>query len=550
MAGVPALLLSLGTAATVFLPARASAQFVTSAAPQATGLNGWHYSPLLTIGDTINNAGGSSYTPAGILDGIGAVEGSTVGLNSNIVRVLVNHEISAGQGTSYQVNNGSLTISGGARISYFDIDKTSRQIVGSGIAYDAIYDRSSNLVTDTNQFNDVLAKTTLDRFCSGSAFGRHSFGNGIGFEDPIYLAGEETNDGTQWALDIKNGNLWAVPRMGRGRWENWTELNTGRTDTVALLGGDDDGTSAPLYLYIGQKNAVGDGSFLDRNGLQQGKLYAWKAEGGEANPSQFQGTGSSRNGQWVELTNQGTGSGYANGWATAATLHAEAYSKGAFAFSRPEDVTTNPQDGTRAAFTSTGQANLFGGADKWGMTYVLDLDFAFTPAGELDTNASQASLKILYDGNDAGGNQFAHPDYGLRSPDNLDWADDGYLYVQEDAAFSGFCDTSGETPSVWQVNSQTGTATRIAQLVPTAGTACEQWESSGILDVTALFPTQPGEKLFLFDVQAHGLPVAPGLVEGGQLGFLATPVPEPLTLLGAGTAIGFGAFFKQELRKN
>jgi hypothetical protein len=67
--------------------------------------------------------------------------------------------------------------------------------------------------------------------------------------------------------------------------------------------------------------------------------------------------------------------------------------------------------------------------------------------------------------------------------------------------------------------------------------------------VTALFSTQPGEKLFLFDVQAHGLPVAPGLVEGGQLGFLATPVPEPLTLLGAGTAIGFGAFFKQELGK-
>ena len=29
-----------------------------------------------------------------------------------------------------------------------------------------------------------------------------------------------------------------------------------------------------------------------------------------------------------------------------------------------------------------------------------------------------------------------HQDAGLRSPDNLVWAKDGYIYVQEDAAFS------------------------------------------------------------------------------------------------------------------
>ncbi|MGV2390515.1 MAG UNVERIFIED_CONTAM: hypothetical protein LVR29_26645 [Microcystis novacekii LVE1205-3] len=72
---------------------------------------------------------------------------------------------------------------------------------------------------------------------------------------------------------------WAAPEMGRGAWENWTEIDTGRSDRIAMIGGDDT-ESAPLYLYIGEKNGVGDGSFLDRNGLKQGKLYVWVGDEG------------------------------------------------------------------------------------------------------------------------------------------------------------------------------------------------------------------------------------------------------------------------------
>ena len=541
------LLLALGTAGVVLSLGSAQSQFATSAPPQAQGLNGWHYAPLVTVGDAL-----AGYTPVGIFDGIGAVPGQTVGLSSKVVRILVNHEVGQGVGASYPVNKGSLTIPGGARISYFDLDKITRKVLSAGIAYDVIYDRLGNLISDLSQFHDVNSYESLVRFCSGSAFGmatfgRDSKGKAIGFEDPIYFAGEETNDGTQWVLNIKERELWAVPMMGRGNWENWAELNVGRSDVVALLGGDDYGVSKsnpapspPLYLYIGQKGVDAKGnpsnSFLARNGLAKGKLYVWKADRGDKTPQEFKGTGESRTGIWVDLTNQGTGTGFVKGFATAATLRQEAKDKGAFLFSRPEDVTTNPLDGTLAAFTSTGRGSLYS-SDNWGKTYSIALDFAFDSNGELDTGRATAFVKILYDGDDAGNGQFSGSDYGLRSPDNLDWANDGFIYVQEDPAtqVSQFCATSREAPSIWQIEPKTGKLTRVAQVVPgapfsygqsnPAPNACDEWESSGILDVTELFDTKPREKLFLFDVQAHGVTngniATENLVQGGQIGFLS-----------------------------
>lgn len=51
------------------------------------------------------------------------------------------------------------------------------------------------------------------------------------------------------------------------------------------------------------------------------------------------------------------------------------------------------------------------------------------------------------------------------------------------------------------------------------------WESSGVLDVTSLLQTLPGERLLVVTVQTHGVqdgPIGgtPLLDEGGQLVFL------------------------------
>jgi Ca2+-binding RTX toxin-like protein len=157
----------------------------------------------------------------------------------------------------------------------------------------------------------------------------------------------------------------------------------------------------------------------------------------------------------------------------------------------------------------------------------VDFDFS---SGDIAAN-----IKILYDGDDAGAGQFAGPDFGLRSVDNLDWADNGYIYLNEDRSTepsSLFGGTSGEEASIWKLDPNSGQLTRIGEIdrsaVPAGQTDSSptdlgNWESSGILDVSELFD-QPGGSLFLFDVQAHSLTggtiTSENLVQGGQLAFL------------------------------
>ena len=217
---------------------------------------------------------------------------------------------------------------------------------------------------------------------------------------------------------------------------------------------------------------------------------------------------------------------------------------GAFLFSRPEDVATNPNDHTEIVMGSTGRPNLFP-QDSWGTTYTF----------KNDLTALTAEATVLYDGDVAPG--FAGPDFGLRSPDNLDWADDGNIYLQEDRSIGAFCDTSMEEASIWQLDPNNGNQlTRIAQMdrsvVVPAGvtdgdpTDCGDWESSGILDVTELFGSE--ERLFILNTQAHsirdGIIATENLVQGGQLIFLES-VPEPtstLGLLALAGAVGAGTY--------
>ncbi|WP_017301148.1 esterase-like activity of phytase family protein [Nodosilinea nodulosa] len=494
--------------------------FDTTQPAQVSGLNGYTVDPLITIGDEING-----YTAPGVPDGLGAIA-----IDENTIRLFVNHEIASDEEVySYSLANGTeLT---GARVSYFDIDKTTRTVVNAGLAYDTIYNRAGDSVDDASD----LEFGGLNRLCSAQLIPANQFGEGMGIVDNIFFTGEETGGGTEYALDVATGELWAVPAMGVAAWESVTEIDTGSTDKVAFLVGDDR-APAPMTLYVGEKNALGDGSFLDRNGLAQGQLYVWVSDEGDADPSTFRGTGSSRSGKFVavdyyrpDLASDDGSSGYdALGYATQTQQDLLATDAGAFLFSRPEDLATNPNDGTMAVLNSTGRDSLFGGVDSWGTTYTFDLDF-----GGSDITAT---VKAIYDSDDAGGGQFAGPDFGIRSQDNLDWADDGYIYVQEDRALSDFGQTSGEEASLWRLDPNTSEAVRVGQVNRTTGIPDGQtdgaigdignWETSGIIDVSTLFGEDPGE-LFLFDVQAHsvedGIIADAGLVQGGQIAFLSGP---------------------------
>ncbi len=495
---------------------------LTTAAPMLRGENGYTVTSLLTIGETLTGTTGAlnsttsgNYTPTGILDGIGAYS-----LDADTVRVFVNSELSQAAGANYQLENG--TTLRGARVHYFDIDKDTKAVVDGGIAYGSIYDRAGNLVTAASQ----LDGGALGRFCSGGIFEADEFGAGNGIVDRIYFTAEETTNGSFWALDTATGDLWGVPEFGRGGWENVAQVDTGTTDRVAFLLGDDGPNGMPLYLYVGTKHAGGD--FLDRNGLKDGQLYVWKADAAGVNsPAEF--ASGNANGTWVaiearDITKAGQPGYDALGYKNETTLRAEADAVGAFSFSRPEDLSVNPFNGTQVAFASTGASIAAGNTadgvadatDIWGTVYTINLNFS-------NINAPTGTLTVLNNGN-------SDPNRSLRNPDNLDWGDDGYLYINEDRSTTWTGTPNTNEASILRVDPVSGAITRVAEIdrsaVPfgqTDGNPGDfgNWESSGVLDVSTLFGLAGGS-LFLTDVQAHSINLTSlGLQEGGQLALVA-----------------------------
>jgi len=387
------------------------------------------------------------------------------------------------------------------------------------------------------QFGETGAggENGFSRFCSSSLFEPGLFSSGSGFVDPIYFAGEEVDDGVFYALDVTNGDMHAAPMLGRGAWENLTLVDTGNPDQVGLLLGDDT-VGNLLYLYVGQKNAAGDGSFLDRNGLAEGQLYVWAADdrdigtGFHIDPTTFNAQGESLAGTFLPLevfdpSKAGTDGFDQFGYALQATLQAEGEALGAMEFIRIEDLATDPEDGMTVAFNVTGRSDEYDNSDQLGSTMLTDLDFS-------DPSSPKAQLSILYDGD-------SDPDATLRSPDNIEWADNGFIYAQEDRA-TDLWDTlaNQNEASIIRLSPDLSNPdpVRVAEIdrsavVPAGTTDAEDdelgaWESSGIVDVSELFD-QPAGSLFVFDVQAHGVEdgviAEQDLVEGGQLAYLVGP---------------------------
>jgi hypothetical protein len=488
---------------------------------QITGLAGWTTEAVFTIGES---SGG--YTPPGIPDGMGAFD------RGDEVVIVVNHELNATSGYEFTLTNGATLR--GARISKLTFDRETRALLSVEPAFDTIYNRAGSPVTGPAD----LDFGGLARLCSAG----YVAAGQAGFVDDIFFTGEETgsgNGGSEFILDVAGETLYAAPWMGRAAWESAAALDVpGINEThVAVLIGDDRG-GAPLLLYVGEKQTGGD--FLARNGLANGRLYMWKADNGDTSPEDWSGTGTSRSGHFVEVMNYNDGSGDPAdfdelGFATIDYLDEQQADLGAFRFSRPEDVHTNPQagKGNQVAFASTGRSSLFP-SDSWGTTYLVDVKIS---RGNIRNGTIAADITILYDGDDAGAGQKPGPDFGIRSPDNLVWAEDGMIYVQEDRSVGGFGAVSGQEASIWELNPFNRVITRIARVDRSAVPSAQQdtdptdlgdWETSGIIDVTSLFGAQ-GERLLFLNTQAHSLRGSPSyeatvgldLVQGGQLLFMS-----------------------------
>ncbi len=464
--------------------------------------DGWASTPIWTVGESI-----AGYTPPGIPDGMSAYRAR----GNGVMSVFVNHELRPEQGYPYRLANGTeLT---GARISRFDVHTNTLKVIDAELAYDRIYDVDGEEVVDASQVGGGLG-----RLCSGRGVSAGEYG----FVDDIHLTGEEGDDGVLYALDTVNNELWAVPDAGLLAWENVAPVDTGTETHTALLIGDDR-EGAPLWLYVGGKQP--GGSFLERNGLAGGTLYAWVADanspaGAVDSPAEFAGNGAQASGTWVAVDVRDGGGDLR----PTEVLDADAAGQGAFEFSRPEDLHENPADGQQLVLASTGRQTWDGASDVYGTTYLFGIAFGGgTPTG--------ADLTILYDGEDALASEGI--DGMLRSPDNLTWASDGRIYAQEDKAV----DTSlwgTEEASIWQLDPGTrGAAVRIAQVdraaVPEGQSDAEggapavgTWETSGIVDVSHL--VKGDDLALLYNVQAHSVGGGPvddlDLVQGGQVALL------------------------------
>ncbi|MEL6504929.1 MAG: calcium-binding protein [Pseudomonadota bacterium] len=154
-------------------------------------------------------------------------------------------------------------------------------------------------------------------FCGAFYEQPHKWGEGIGFEDHIYMMAEEwkiepmfnqgdrdnkdlrfeANNGMGLAsmvVDIANETAYTVPALGQTGYEKLMPVNAQNKDYVVIVasGYNHNEEPAALKIYVGKKGAGVDGKplpadanardqFLARNGLLHGKLYGMAVANGD-----------------------------------------------------------------------------------------------------------------------------------------------------------------------------------------------------------------------------------------------------------------------------
>ncbi|CAA9259997.1 MAG: Glycerophosphoryl diester phosphodiesterase [uncultured Chthoniobacterales bacterium] len=483
---------SAAIASASFIAASALAQdgFVTNTKPYTVPVgSAYEIKPILSVADKVPETSDPSkqYQMVGIPDGLGAYPNS-----DGTVSVLMNHEFTKST-TSQPIIGGPLQR--GAFISRFVLAEDGSVLSGER-AYDRVFDERTG--ASFPPADSTNGSPAFSRFCSASVADPDG-----GYDRPIYLAGEESSgadtfDGRGGVLTATFDNeLHTLKKFPRMPWENALPRPFGGNEVVVMC--MEDGPSTPdsqLYMYVGKKERRAGASVLSRNGLDNGKLYAFRSKDPSRN-SESTFLNGSITGEWVEIRDVEN--------LTDTQLEAASDAAGAFGFIRTEDGAWSKNSRKDYYFVTTG-GNV---GNRLGRGYHLELN----PGNPL----KDARLTVIYNADQiiaAGG------DTAL-SPDNIDTNGD-YLMVQED----GTADTrpvmaqKGRDGSIWRFDLNNNfAAERVAQLNPPGRDGVPVgpgvWETSGIIDASSMF----GDNSWIFDVQAHrptNQP-APGTVEDGQL---------------------------------
>ncbi len=449
--------------------------------------------PLLSVGDRVPQTSDPFrvYQMVGIPDGLGAHEG-----NNNNTVLYMNHELNKGVLSEPFVGG---PLNRGAIVSRFLLDKDARVIAGDR-AYDTIYLENSFLGPAPEVGN---ATPDFARFCSGSIAWEEA-----GFDRPIYFAGEESSGAGTFdgrgglEVAIFDNELHTLPKLGRFPWENTLVQPKPGRETVLLM--MEDGPSSPdsqLYMYVGYKDRRGNRTALRRNGLDNGKLYAFVSTSPGFNSEVTYQTGSIE-GIWREIPNAE--------FLTDAQLEVASDAIGAFGFIRTEDGAFDKRDPNRYYFVTTGGAT----GNQLGRAYQLDLN-------RRDVTGP-ATLSIIYNADQI----IANGGDTAISPDNIDTSD-RYLMIQEDGTAQSrpVMASKNRDGSIWRFNlNDNYAAQRVVELDPPGRDGVPVlpgvWETSGIIDASEFY----GRDSWLSVVQAHPPTAAPlpNTVEDGQL-FLMRP---------------------------
>jgi hypothetical protein len=489
--------------------------FTTSVKRYAVGLNGWDTRALLSANDVVPETGGGSaqYRMVGIPDGLGALR------KGKTVRVFMTHEITktaeTGDLSEPRVGRPKQR---GAFASEWILNKKGEVISGRR-AFDTVYQDNTLVGPAAAADNTTPA---FSRWCS--AFLATSR---VGFDRPIFFANEETgppSSGPTVTFDPKgsqsvaifDNQAHALSKLGHFPKENTIVMRGTGNRTIILT--TEDGPRTPdsqLYLYVGRKHRESD-NVLSRNGLDNGKLYAFASDDSRDNENQL-AEGATVHGTWKEIANADT--------LTDVQTEAAADAQGAFGFVRIEDGEFRPNKKREFWFDTTGDQQARDESDpttnELGRLYRLRFDGRDPLKG--------ATVTQEYNADEPG------PD-GPISPDNVA-VTKRYIFVNEDGTGGGAPGGTGSRDDmnarnrdglIWQVPLATAgdpsTFTSVATLVGRSEggrdgvkTTSGIWETSGIVGARHAF----GKNTFLFDVQAHPPTAAPGgstvTVEDGQL---------------------------------
>jgi hypothetical protein len=373
--------------------------------------------PLLSTGDIVGG-----YQMSGIPDGLGAYK------ESGKIQLFMNHEL----GASFPATPPGVD----ARISQVTLDDKTHSVLGA-----------------TYRFNGNLVTEGFERFCSATL----ETINGT----PYYFTGEEAinagHDGSSIVMNAASGQWRETPQFGHVQHENIVPVE--RPKKFVLVTTDDDfrvGFRALFLAYMADS--------LQDALAGNGQLYFWKADRDTDTPFTIQ-EGDTIPGHFEPLTQAEN--------ANSTTLKDAATARGAFAFSRLEDVAAAQQTPGRLYFADTGK---IGDVSETGRIYRMDID---------PSDPTKASVTFVLDS--LGGSRFANPD-------NLDTSAQSLVF-QEDRE-SPFRDTPNR---VLVYDFRTGGLRVVAQVDPFPGQRRGQWESSGVINAQTLL----GNDWWLLDVQAH-----------------------------------------------